>query len=54
MEEIACSYNQKIISVMTLTFVTICNNTIMNWQQNFSKGRQKNPQGLEVKKLSNI
>lgn len=53
-EKIAQSYDWKTIDAMTLTFVTICNNAIMNWQQCSSGGKQKNPQELEAKKLSNI
>jgi len=54
MEEIACNYNQKTIDAMTLTFATIHNNAIINWQQYSSKGKQRNPQGPDAKKLSNI
>lgn len=54
MKEIACSYNQKTIDMTSLTFVTICNDAIMDWQQHSSKGKQRNPQGLKAKKLSNI
>jgi len=40
--------------VTTLTFATIHNDVIMNWQQCSSKEKQRNPQGLDTKKLSNI
>jgi len=47
-------YNQKTINAMTLIFATIHNDAIMNWQQCSSKEKQRNPQGLNTKKLSNI
>jgi len=36
-KEIIYSYNQKTIDAMTLTFATICNDAIINWQQHSSK-----------------
>ena len=54
MEEIVYSYDQKTIDEITLIFATICNNAIMNWQQCSSREKQRNSQGLDTKKLSNI
>jgi len=51
-KEIIYSYNQKTINAMTLTFATICNDAIINWQQHSSKRKQRNPQGLNTKKLN--
>jgi len=53
--EIACNYNQRASDATSLTFATICNDAIMNWQQRSSKGKQQqSQQGIDAKKLSNI
>jgi len=55
MEEIVQSYNQKSSDALSLFFVAICNNVILNWQQCWSKGKQRTlQQNFEMKKLSNI
>ena len=40
-EKIAHSYNQKTKDTTSLTFTTIHNDTILNWQQQSSKGKQR-------------
>jgi len=54
MEEIAQNYNQKTSDAISLTFAIIHNDAIMNWQQCSSKGKQRQQQGNDVRKLSNI
>ena len=53
-EEIIHSYNLEIFDATSLTFAAIQNDIIMNWQQYFSRGKQKQQhQGVDAKKLSN-
>ena len=54
MEEITRNYNQKTSDATSLIFAIICNDAIMNWQQCSSKGKQRQQQGNDARKLSNI
>jgi len=55
MEEIAQSYNQKLLDALSFSFAAICNDVILNWQQRLSKRKQRTPQqSFEVKKLLNV